>query len=213
MPVVYASIGTYQGFPRIEKFKGISFHAKHGVAKIPAGQIGQSYVDTVSGYLKRVEAEERGDLERAASWSADAKKQGKRLIMYSMGHLFPAEIAETEIGRMFESANWNSGFFAAAVPNHDYGPGDVCIHIGYQHPPYRLLERAVPAGARVAYVDVMAHRDYVKNPNVIAIDPMWPWVDGCVPLEGYDVPLLAGSGVVNGAIAWELARLTAAASK
>jgi len=36
---------------------------------------------------------------------------------------------------------------------------------------------------------------------------MWGWSDACVPLEGYDVPLLAASGIVNGAIAWEIYRL------
>jgi hypothetical protein len=36
---------------------------------------------------------------------------------------------------------------------------------------------------------------------------MWDWPDACVPLEGYDVPILAASGIVNAAIAWELHRL------
>jgi hypothetical protein len=69
-----------------------------------------------------------------------------------------------------------------------------------------MLDRAAQAGARVVYVDVLADRDYVGNPEVIWIDPMWPWSDACVPVSGYDIPALASSGVVNGAIAWEIYR-------
>jgi len=54
----------------------------------------------------------------------------------------------------------------------------------------------------------MRHRDYAGDPEVIWVDPMWPWYDACVDLEGYDVPVLASSGIVNGAIAWEIYRLT-----
>ena len=74
-----------------------------------------------------------------------------------------------------------------------------------------MLERGRRAGAKVVYVDVLQHRDYTKDRGVIWIDPMWPWTDACVPIENYDVPALASSGIVNGAIAWEIYRVTRAA--
>ncbi len=55
----------------------------------------------------------------------------------------------------------------------------------------------------------MRHRDYASDPGAIWIDPMWSWADGCVWIEAYDVPALPASGIVNGAIAWEIYRLTA----
>lgn len=210
MPVVYESIGAYGGYPRIERYqkKGVFWHEEHAVPPIQAGEIGARFIETVTAFLERVEREQRPLLEQTARWAADAKRNGHQLIMYSMGHLFPAEVQDTAIGEVFESAVWQSGFMQQALPDHTYAEGDVLIHIGYQHPPYRLLDRARPAGARVAYVDVMRHRDYANDPGVIWIDPMWPWADGCVEIEGYDVPALPASGIVNGAIAWEIHRLT-----
>jgi len=81
------------------------------------------------------------------------------------------------------------------------------VHICYQHPTDALLRKARPAGARVVYVSLYADRDFTKDDGVIWIDPMWNWSDACVPLEGYDIPLLPASGIVNGAIAWEIHRL------
>lgn len=210
MPVLFESIGLYGGYPRIQRFQqaGVFYHDTHDVPAIAAGTIANGYVDAITAMLRRVEAEERANIERAAEWAADARRADKRLIMYSMGHLFPDEVEKTAIGDLFESAVWNSGFFALKVPDHSYAPGDVLIHIGYQHPPYRMLQRARPAGARVVYVDLLRHRDYAHDPDVIWIDPMWPWTDACVPIDNYDVPALAASGVVNGAIAWEIHRLT-----
>ncbi len=211
MPVMYASIGTYGGYPRIYQYQkeGILWHEKHDVAPVESGFIGNAYCDAVGAMLRRVEAEQRANLDKAGAWAAEAKTDGKRLIMYSMGHLFPHEVEQTAIGTLFEPAGWNSGFFQKRPPDHTYAPGDVVVHIGYQHPPYRLLERARPAGARVAYVDVMRHRDYTQDPDVTWIDPMWPWMDACVELEGYDIAMLPPSGIVNAAIAWEIYRVAA----
>ena len=72
-----------------------------------------------------------------------------------------------------------------------------------------LLRKACPAGARVAYVSVRPDRDYMGGENVIWIDPMWDWPDACVPIDGYDVPLLAATAMFTGAIAWEIYRLSA----
>lgn len=210
MPMMWESIGTYTGAVRGEALRkaGGRLHEDLKVSPIAPGVLANRYCDAVSAMLKRVEAEERLQLDQAGQWSADAKDHGKRLIMYSMGHMFPDAIGKTDIGKVFESYVWNAGFRVAQAPDHQYGPGDTLIHIGYQHPPSSLLRKAVPAGARVAYVCITRDRDYVNNPNVVWVDPMWNWEDACVAVEGYEIPILPASGVVNGAIAWEIYRLT-----
>lgn len=210
MPVLFESIGLYGGVPRMNKYlqQGVLWHDDRQVPPIPAGKLANEFADRVAAMLRRVERDDRRKLEQAGEWAAAAKQQGKRLIMYSMGHLFPREVENTAIGGLFESAVWNSGFSYSPPPDHAYQAGDVLIHVGYQHPPTLMLERAKAAGARVVYVDILADRDYTRNRDVLWVDPMWPWADACVPIQGYDVPALASSGVVNGAIAWELYRLT-----
>ena len=211
MPVLYESIGLYGGVPRMNRYldKGILWHEQHSVPPIAPGVLGGRYVEAIAAMLRRVEAEERGKLDTAGRWASEAKRAGKRLIMYSMGHLFPDEVGQTAMGKLFASAVWNSGF-SSKPPDDAYHRGDLVIHVGYQHPPTLMLERARAAGARAVYVDILQDRDYVQAPDAIWIDPMWPWADACVPIEGYDIPALAASGVVNGAIAWEIYRCTLA---
>jgi hypothetical protein len=206
MPVFFETIGMPGGYPRIQAYqaKGIFWHDKHAVPSIEAGALGSRYIDAVTALLRRVEREERAKLDRAAAWIAEAEKAHKRVMVYSMGHFVPDELAKTAFGKRFATGVWNSGFAQTAPPNDTYASGDVIVHIGYQHPPYGLFEKARPVGARVVYVDVLRHRDYAADPGVIWIDPMWSWADACVNLDGYDIPILPPSGIVNAAIAWEM---------
>jgi hypothetical protein len=207
-PVIFESIGAYAGNARIQQYKNgeIAFHDHMRVPPVAAGVIGNRFVDIIGAKLRRIEEEQRANIDKAGAWAREARKQGKQLFMYSMGHIFPDEVAKTKIGKVFRSAVWNAGF-RAPHPEDTYAPGDVAVLIGYQQPADDLLRKARPAGARVVYVAVRADRDFTKDPDVIWIDPMWDWPDACVPLEGYDVPLLAASGILNGAIAWEIYRL------
>jgi len=36
------------------------------------------------------------------------------------------------------------------------------------------------------------------------INPHWPIADACIPVPGYDVPILPASGVINAAIYWAI---------
>lgn len=209
MPVIYESIGAYGGNGRIVQYKNgeIPFHEDRTVSAASPGLLSEDFIARVSAMLKRIELEERGKLETLGQWAREARSQDKTLTLYSMGHLFPDEVAETEIGTVFRSGVWNAGF-RHPTPQDELAEGDLVVHIGYQHPPIDLILKARQAKARVGYVSLYQDRDHAQDPGVIWIDPMWPWSDACVPLEGYDVPLLPASGLVNGAIAWEIYRLT-----
>lgn len=208
MPVIYESIGAYGGNARITQYKNgeITFHDDKSVPPVPAGVIANRFVDIITGMLRRVACEEGAALAQAGAWAREARLSGKQLFMYSMGHLFPDEVGKTDIGKVFKSAVWNAGFRMHPAPEDTYNEGDLTVLIGYQHPADALLRRARPEGARVVYVSILSDRDFTHDSGVLWIDPMWNWPDACVPLEGYDVPLLAASGIVNGAIAWEIYR-------
>jgi hypothetical protein len=212
MPVIYESIGVYSGFARIQQYENgaVPFHSEQPVpAPLMPGELGRRYVDRISAMLTRVGDEQQQNLARAGSWCQEARKRGDKLYMYSMGHLFPALVDDTDLATTFTSATWNAGF-RGDPPNHSYQEGEVTVHIGYQHPPSLLLRRAREAGAKVVYVAVRPDRDFRDDEGVIWIDPMWDWPDACVDIEGYDAPLLAASGLVNGAIALEIHERTVA---
>ena len=210
MPVMFETIGLPGGFPRIYKYQreGILWHDTHDVKPVAPGVLGNRYADAVTAILGRADAENSRNFLTAASWAAEAITGGHKVIMYSMGHFLPDEIGKSAIGADFESGTWNSGFTYLTPPDDAYADGDVLIHIGYQHPPDGLLKAGRAAGAKVVYVDILRHRDYGDDSGVLWIDPMWSWPDACVTVEGYDIPILPPSGIVNSAIAWEIHRLT-----
>lgn len=213
MPVTYETIGLPGGHPRIQQYQAkgvfwIDYDASEWDVKGPL-QLGAKYARSVAGILRRVEEEDREKLNRAGEWAARSLADNKTVYMYCMGHFVPDEAAKSEIGSRFKIAAWNSGFTTLKPPDDEFSPGDLAIHIGYQHPPYGLYERARPDGAKIVYVDVLEHRDWKSDPNAIWIDPMWPWDDAVVTLPNYDIPMLPPSGIVNSAIAWEIYRLAA----
>lgn len=210
MPVTFETIGLPGGYPRIQQYQAQGIHF---LDRVPAEgerfrDLGTQFCAKTIAILRRVESEERKKLERAGAWARETRSSGKTVYMYSMGHFVPAEIARSEMGKAFKTAEWYSGFTAMKKPEDPLNTGDLVFHIGYQHPPADLLARAKAAGARVLYVDLYEHRDYRNDPNVIWVDPMWPWDDAVVEVPGYDIPLLPPSGIVNSAIAWEIWRLT-----
>ena len=211
MPVIYESIGAYSGNARIQQYKNgeTAFHdAKDVPPAVPAGQISTKFVMFLKDRLDRLEKEQRRNIELAGKWAREARAQNRRLIMYSMGHLFPDEVGKTEIGKIYLSDVWNAGFHHP-TPQDTYSPGEFIAHIGYQQPPDNLLRKACPVGVRVAYLSVRPDRDFMKPEGpAVWIDCMWDWPDACVSIQGYDVPLLASSGILNGAMAWEIYRLT-----
>lgn len=208
MPVTYETIGLPGGYPRIQQYqaKGIFWidYTPDPADTSPTSELGVEFAHSVFDCLRRVEKEDRAKLDQSGQWAAQALKDGKTVYMYCMGHFIPDEIGKSEIAATFNVNTWNSGFTSLTPPDDPIAAGDLAIHIGYQHPPHGLFERALPAGAKVVYVDLLQHRDTKSDPNVIWIDPMWPWDDAVVHLKGYDIPMLPPSGIVNTAIAWEI---------
>lgn len=206
MPVMFETIGLPGGFPRIYKYQreGIYWHDPNAVQPIEPGVLGNRYADGVVAILRRADRENAEKLEMAGAWVADAIRNSHKVFIYSMGHFLPDEIGNSAIGEAFISGVWNSGFTYIDTPVDQYGDGDVLIHIGYQHPPRGLLQAGRAAGAKVVYLDILRDRDYVDDSGVLWIDPMWTWADACVNVEGYDIPILPPSGIVNSAIAWEI---------
>lgn len=209
MPVMYETIGLPGGYGRIAQYNSgeIPFHEDLQVKAAAPGEPGGQFIAKVTAMLERVKREEMDDIKKAAQWAREAKAAGKTTYLLSMGHLYPMEVENTALGEFFKSGTWYSGFHTLPQTELSLQAGDFVLHLGYQHPPVELLELARKAGARVAYIDLYAHRDYTDPEQFIWIDPMWEWPDACVVLEGYDIPFIPPSGVVNTAIAWEIWRL------
>jgi hypothetical protein len=215
MPVMFESIGMYNGSARIHAFRRGEqpFHGEDdrfpaSVAPQRAETLARVWLHALRAAVERLERQMRPRLTAAAAWGIEARARGQRVAMMTMGaHLFPREVTESEMGVLFEGWNWPTGFSGRKMPELDFGPGDVVYHIGYQHPPTRILCHARDNGYKVVYSAVLEDRDFRDAADVIWIDPMFRWEDAVVPLEGYPVPILAPSGMLNAVLTWELYRL------
>jgi PAS domain S-box-containing protein len=110
MPVIFESIGEYYGRLRIQKYANgeMAWHDDLEVPRIPPCVLGERYIDAVSGMIRRMEKEERKNLDRARAWVYEAREAGRRLIMYSMGHIFPGEISVNYI--VYDGKEYNCSF-------------------------------------------------------------------------------------------------------
>ncbi|MCX5759259.1 MAG: hypothetical protein NTU83_12275 [Candidatus Hydrogenedentes bacterium] len=77
MPVIYESIGTYGGIPRMAQYRSgeIAFHDDRQVPPMAAGVIANRFADAVKAMLERVEREERVQLDTTGAWK---RKPGAR---------------------------------------------------------------------------------------------------------------------------------------
>jgi hypothetical protein len=209
MPVVYETIGAYDGFARIKRFDNgkDAFHEKCDVPPMAAGRLGGQFLDNIEAMLKHVDKEDRVVLDKAGAWAREARKNGKQLYMYSTGHMFPSEIADTAIGKAFKSGQYDAAFRNGTHADDELAAGDLVVFIGYQHPPTDLLRKAQASKARVTYACVLRDRDFINNDTAVWIDPMWDWSDACVTIEGYDIKALPASAIMDAAIAWEVYEL------
>ncbi|HOT51384.1 MAG TPA: hypothetical protein PLI07_10400, partial [Candidatus Hydrogenedentes bacterium] len=70
MPVIYESIGSYSGIPRITQYKNgdIAFHDDKEVPPVAAGVIANRYINTIKAMLDRVDREQRRQLDKTGAW-------------------------------------------------------------------------------------------------------------------------------------------------
>src|SRR5205085_789804 len=111
-PVLFETIGRYEGHPRITKFKAgeIPFDTDHKVEALKATELGAQYLDALEKILSRVEKEEGERIKLGAQWIRKARSQGKEIYLYAMGHLVPVFLQDSELSQKFKYSTWNVGF-------------------------------------------------------------------------------------------------------
>src|SRR5690606_2249901 len=75
MPVMYETIGLYDGFGRSNRSATGErpFHTAMTIEAVADGDLGMQFVNNVSAMLTRVKKEESADIAKAAAWVHDAK--------------------------------------------------------------------------------------------------------------------------------------------
>lgn len=199
MPVLYQSYGLPGGPERGKKYKGKRFHDDLTLKPIAADVLGRDYLNQIERMLSSIENTQMPKIFQAAKWW----KQARSATTLVTGHMFPRH------GQDPRALPMCSFSVVPAWENKDLldasHPPAFVLHLGYQFAPQKLVDQAKAMEVRLVYSDVQPAQPPEPASNILYIDPAWPLADGCVVLQGYDIPILPASGVVQAAIYWSIA--------
>ncbi len=199
MPVLYQTYGLPGGPERGKKYQGKRFHDDLTIQPIPAGALGREYLGQIDGMLSRLADGQMSRLVQAAGWW----EQATSATVLAVGHMYPRHMLDPRGGVRARFAAVPAWEDKPVLDASD--PPQFVLYIGYQFAPRKLIEQAAALRVRLVYTDVQPAQPPEPDANVLYIDPGWPLADGCVPVPGYDVPILPASGVIQAAIYWTIA--------
>jgi hypothetical protein len=192
MPVILESYWLPGGRERDQKYSKALFHDDMNIAPISPSVLAKDYLDDVQRSLEAIERENPKTFQEVGAWVAHAGP--KLTTIQIIGHMYPSHCRDPRAPGIADTI---VGEGAKVIPT------PVVLHIGYQTPPTSLLREQAKAHFKFFYSAVDLGPT-VQSKDLVRMDPHWPVEDGCVKIEGYDVPALAESGVINAAIYWSI---------
>ncbi len=207
MPAMYQSVLVPGARERNLPFRHKKFHKEHTVPAIPAGQLGQAYLNILGELYSALSKEEVGSIEKAAQACMKVRRDGHQVYAWLISHYphwQPGSPGDPKFIRQFER-------ISGEVPpvqelSAKLKPGDLFFFLGYYRRPVEVYEAARSAGAQILEVISGMGKPATELPEPdYIIQPKWPFGDALVPVPNYDVKILPSSGVVQASIWWALA--------
>ncbi len=204
MPAMYQSVLVPGARERNLGFRGQRFHKEHTVPAIPAGQLGQMYLEKLGDIYSALRQDEVGSIEKVAQACTKVRKDGHEVHAFLISH-FPMFQPGSPGDRRFMDAFEG---FSGEVPPQDWltkvlKQGDLFFFLGYYRRPIEGYEAARRAGAQIVEVISGMGKPETAQPTPdYVINPRWPFGDALVPVTNYDVRILPSSGVVQASIYW-----------
>lgn len=209
VPPILASNFMEGARERRIQYKGKRFHDDLRVPPVPAGVLGQQYLDAIRDHLGDIKRDTMPALLDSGRSAADTIRLGGEVFIAAYGH-YPTHhhggqlMADPGLFRRLNVRNTN--FDGAPTP----GTKDQVIVVGYCWAPsekeywgrYDLLR----AGDR-GVIWVITDYDTVPSdigPEDHLINQTWSPGDAVVHVEGYDILISPPSGVLSEALMWML---------
>lgn len=202
MPVFYQSYGLPGGRERGAKYAGQTFHDDMQITPIAPGVLGGAYLDRLTTILRRMSGQLRqsgAGMDQLRRVAQLMQPDGPPALGLVIGHMFPGHFQDP---RAPQPMRFLSVREDATLEAGDRGR--FVFYLGYQKAPVNLIEQAMAEGFRLIYVSVTPHDPAEPASSITYIDPGWPITDACVNIQGYDIPVLPVSGVVNAVIYWSI---------
>jgi hypothetical protein len=191
MPVMYQSYGLPGGRDRADFYRGRMFHDDREVKPIGSGELGNAYLDCMGASLDAIAVKAPATLKIAGDWLRDSGPQ--RCELWSTGHMFPSHYADRRAPQPFGKTG---GVQITRTPS-----AAVAVVLGYQDAPQIAIDAATLRRTRLLYTSAKRGEGDGRD-GIYFVDPHWPIEDACVAIDGYDIPILPASGVLQAAIYW-----------
>jgi uncharacterized phosphosugar-binding protein len=221
---MYQSIVNDKDRTRYDKYKAVRFHDDMTVAPIPAGQLGNAYLDSLIGSFNNIKSKAWPSLTQASDKIAKTLKSGNKVHLFATGH-YPPYHSEGQLAadpKIFTTVRpdtqkkdkKNPDAPPTIVPGTpDPSPADISLAIGYSLPPgpdNQMFWRSGDEKLRKAGQGVIWVISSVRTkpgdlkPNEILVDQSWADGDAAIPVKGYDVKICPPSGVLAEALMWAI---------
>jgi formylglycine-generating enzyme required for sulfatase activity len=206
MPVMLQSVLVPGARERNLGLRGQRFHKTHTVPAIPAGRLGQAYLEKLGEIYNALRDGEVANIERAAQACTKVLKDGHKVHAFLISH-FPMFQPGSPGDRPFMNAFEG---FSGEVPPQDWltknlKQGDLFFFLGYYRRPVEGYQAARQAGAQIVEVISGMGKPETAEPTPdYIINPRWPFGDALVPVTNYDIRILPSSGVVQASIYWSV---------
>lgn len=198
MPVFYKSYGLPGGRERASKYSGVSFHTDMKIAPIDPGTLGNAYLDAIYGLLDSMKKKQIPLCKQAADWWRAAGHDVA--AVYEDQHMIPKTFLDDRAPHPISFTQW-----VDKVPSQDLpDQARFIVYLGYRDVPPAMVAKARLGKANFVYITVIPADLPAGSNNILYINSLWPTEDGCVPVSGYDVPILPASGVMNSAVYWTI---------
>lgn len=204
--------------PLLEKYK---FIPAFNVAKVPAGDLGNTYLDQISRIVAGIVPPQRKKFRQAAEWlaeAAEAKKTSFALLIhglapeglpgdpglftvYSEGNAYypqmDAEMKKDDVA-LFVGYNWYPDELVAAVDKAE-GKQILCFTLVQEQPPTPAVYGEVGVLEHFTSFDELPQAD-----NRIYIDLKFAQYNAVLKIPDYPIPALETSAFAEDVVYWHL---------
>ena len=182
------------------------FHADRYIPPLPQGYAGGAFMDEMQK-IHTCLLGQLGTLATAGQWMAQAKKAGKRIWSVLVGHSYPRILDLPDEPEKYDyPVEWGHSLsdLAIALP-HDFGKGDVGVHLGYGPINRKGLDAWMKKGVRLIHTTPYGKYSDFKDPaNFLWFDLPWRPADATVDIPGYSVRILPGSSAAQSMAYWAM---------
>lgn len=195
MPCLYESYWLPGGRERGEALQGLRFHRTTSVTRISVNHLGERYLEAAAYALRKVTETDSEAIRRGGEALAKQGEAGRTARVYADGHMFPNEI------RVSQNPAWLQ---PAAAEEHP-GAGEAIVMLGYQSYPWKqMASLGIEGRLCILTTSLNAPAEFTQETQHIYIRPYWAITDAAISLDGYDIPILPLSGLMQTAVYWSL---------